>query len=576
MSVLIERNVGAKMRDGTVLRADIFRPTEPGRYPVLVTRTPYNKQLMPLVTLDFDPIRAAEAGFVVVIQDVRGRWASDGDVFFPYRDEFEDGHDTIEWAAKQEWSDGNTGAYGVSYLGGTTWHTASSAPESLRAIAPTTAPDHFQSHQMGRPGVFQLGVWAAWGLQAVAANSIVRSKGGTPDFVPSLLQLVDDFDAYGASVRHLPIAQMPALRPEDGSFIPFFFTAQQHPTPPELDLRLKAPKGHGHVTVPALITAGWHDLLLSDDLSHFVSMRATAGTPEARENTKIVIGPWSHGMFLSTVGELDFGMRANGIFLDLREDMTNMRLRWFDRWLKGTKTGIDEEPPVKLFVQGINRWRTEDDWPLARAVETPWYLHADKSLRPHAPATDEEPDTYVYDPADPCPTRGGPLLMPAVYTRGPVDQSRIVARSDVLDYRSDPLTQDVEVTGPVRTVLFASTSAPDTDWVVKLCDVHPDGRIFNVCDGILRARYRKGYDAPQLVEPGAVERYEIDLWATSIVFQAGHRIALLVTSSDFPRYDRNPNTGELGTEAVTTTPAQQAIFHDAQYASHVLLPVIPT
>jgi len=573
LSVIIERNIAAKMRDGTILRADVYRPSEPGRYPVLVSRTPYNKQLMSVASLDFDPIRGAEAGYVIVIQDVRGRWASDGDVFFPYRDEFEDGFDTVEWAAEQEWSDGSVGCYGVSYLGGTTWQAAASGPEALRAIAPTTAPNHF-GVQLGRPGVFQLGVWVGWALQAVAANTLVRTKGGTPDFLPALSALVDDLDSYDEIVKQMPLKEFAPARPDDPNFLPFFFRAAEDLSPSEFDLNLHEPRQHAAIKVPALITAGWYDLLLADDLSHFRAMRTGAGTSEAREQTKLVVGPWSHGMFLQYVGELDFGMRANGMFLDLREDMTNMRLRWFDRFLKGTKTGIDEEPRVKLFVQGVNRWRSEDDWPLARAKDERWFLHAGGRLGPDDPSSDEYPASYVYDPEEPCPTLGGPLLMPGTYARGPVNQQRIIERRDVLTYTSEVLQKDTEVTGPVHAMLHASTSAPDTDWVVKLCDVHPDGRTFNVCDGIARARYRNGIDDPQLVPRGAVESYEVDLWATSIVFRAGHRIRVLVTSSDFPRYDRNPNTGDLGTSATSTTPALQRIFHDAAKPSFVVLPVV--
>jgi hypothetical protein len=279
-------------------------------------------------------------------------------------------------------------------------------------------------------------------------------------------------------------------------------------------------------------------------------------------------------MFLNVVGELDFGLRASGFFLDLREDVTALTLRWFDQRLKRQVTGIDEEPPVKLFVQGVNRWRGEKEWPLARAVPTPWYLGANGRLSTEAPGSGERADVYVYDPTDPCPTRGGSHLLPRTYVPGPVDQAPILSRRDVLVYTSDPLAEDLEVTGPVRAVLFAATSAPDTDWVVKLCDVHPDDRTFNVCDGILRARYRTSWEAPRLVERGTAERYEIDLWATSQVFRAGHRIRVLVTSSDFPRYDRNPNTGALGIEATTLEPALQRIFRDAERASHVVLPVV--
>ncbi|MGW3955601.1 CocE/NonD family hydrolase [Streptomyces sp. NPDC004752] len=227
-----------------------------------------------------------------------------------------------------------------------------------------------------------------------------------------------------------------------------------------------------------------------------------------------------------------------------------------------------------MFVQGLNRWRDEDDWPLARTVPARLHLRSGKTASFTAPAFDEMPDSFVYDPADPCPTTGGNLLMPAQYSRGPVDQAAITTRCDVLSYTSEPLTEDLEVTGPVRALLWAATDGPDTDWVVKLCDVHPDGRILNVCDGILRASLRHGLDRPEPVTAGESLRYEIDLWATSMVFRAGHRLAVLVTSSDFPRYDRNPNTGELGVHAASGRPAKQRIHHDARRPSHLVLPVV--
>jgi uncharacterized protein len=328
------------------------------------------------------------------------------------------------------------------------------------------------------------------------------------------------------------------------------------------------------VRVPALIIAGWHDLLLAADLEHFRKMREQAATESARRATRIVIGPWSHGMFHNVVGDLDFGLRASGLLLDLKEDLTALQLRWFDRWLKDRRNGVDEEAPVRLFVQGTNRWRDETDWPLARARSTPLYLRGGGALSFEAPR-DEAADAYVYDPQDPCPTCGGSLLMPMTYRCGPVEQAPWLKRGDVLNYSSEPLAEDLEVTGPVTAVLFAATSAPDTDWIVRLCDVHPDGRTFNVCDGILRAQFRESLSAPQLVEPGAVVRYAIDLWATAMVFRAGHRLRVLVTSSDFPRYDRNPNTGEFGVNATRTQPARQRIFHDAARASHLVLPVVP-
>jgi len=574
VNVLFERDVPCELRDGTLLRADVYRPAEPGKYPVLLLRTPYSKGLWQFTHLTLDPVRAAEAGYAVVLQDVRGRWASGGDVFDPYLHEFDDGFDSVEWAAKLPYADGTVGAYGVSYMGGTTWQAAVAAPPSLRAISPTTAPNDQFIDLTWRGGAFLWGTMVMWYLQAVGPSALLRTKLGAPDFIPSFIRLVDETDEFDTWVRHLPPITFPPARPDD-PFAPEFFESMRHPTRSEHHRARSVYDRHHEVKVPALILAGWHDLLLGADLAHYRQMKTTAGTAEARRHTRLIVGPWSHGTFLNVVGDLDFGMRSSGVFLDLKEDVTALNLRWFGQRLKGISTGIDDEPPVKLFVQGVNRWRYEEDWPLARAVATPWYLGADGRLGPEPPRAEEPPDSYVYDPADPCPTRGGTLLLPRTYAPGPVDQGRILDRRDVLSYTSKPLASDLEVTGHVKAVLYAATSATDTDWVVKLCDVHPDGRTLNVCDGILRARYRSSWDAPALVAPEAVLRYEIDLWATSQVFRAGHRLRVLVTSSDFPRYDRNPNTGALGVEATTTVPARQHVFHDGSRASHIVLPVIP-
>ncbi|MEA2624844.1 MAG: uncharacterized protein QOD06_889, partial [Candidatus Binatota bacterium] len=520
-----------------------------------------------------DPIRAAAAGYAVAIQDVRGRWASEGGPFFLYRNEFADGFDTVAWAAGLPYGDGKVGAYGVSYMGATSWQTATTAPPALGAIAPTTAPNDFWEDHIWRDGALLLGTLAMWSTQAIGPSALLRSK--TPDLVPALLRLVDDIDGFDERMWHLPLSTFPPARPDRPGFLDFFFEVLRHPARDDFNRSLLVADRHGSVRVPALIIAGWHDLLLAADLEHYRRMRTEAATDEARERTRIVIGPWSHGSFLNVVGERDFGFRASGFFMDLREDLTSLHLRWFDRWLKGKRNGVDEEPPVRLFVQGIDRWRDEHEWPLARARPTPLYLGSTGRLGFAPPATTDPPDSYVYDPHQPCPTRGGTLLMPRTYPAGPVDQAPILSRRDVLAYRSEPLTADVEVTGPVTCVLWAATTGRDTDWMVKLCDVHPDGRTLNVCDGVLRARYSRSTETPELLPAGQPHRLEIRLWATSMVFRAGHRFCVLVTSSDFPRYDRNLNSGELGIDSDRMVAALQTVFHDAERPSHILLPIVP-
>jgi putative CocE/NonD family hydrolase len=574
VDVVVEKNVAAAMRDGTLLRSDVYRPAAPGRYPVLVQRTPYNKEMWPLTAATLDPVRAAAAGFVIVIQDVRGRWASDGGEFSPYRDELADGTDTVGWASTLPYGNGHVGAYGVSYAGATVWHAAVGAPASLGAISATTAPNDFFVDHVWRGGAFLLGTLAMWSLQAIGLSAVARAYAGTDSFLPSLLRMADDIDEFDRWTRYRPLRAFPPARPEDPALLPFFFEILAHPLRDDYSRARSVSERHGPVGAPALILAGWHDLLLAADLQHYRSMREHAATERAREGTRLVIGPWSHGMFLNVVGELDFGLRSSGAFLDLREDLTAMQLRWFRHWLSDeAPERAPDGPRVRVFVQGVNRWREADDWPLPGVTGRRLHLRSGGVLTFEPPVDGELPDAYAYDPEQPCPTRGGTLLMPRQYPAGPVDQGPLLHRPDVLCFTSAPLERELEVIGHIRAVLYAATSAPDTDWVVKLCRVDSGGRTLNVCDGILRASYRRSLGEREPVEPGAVERYEIDLWATAIGFSPGERLRVLVTSSDFPRYDRNPNTGELGVDAAASVPALQRIFHDREHPSHLVLPV---
>ena len=581
MSVLVEKNVEAVMRDGAVLRADVYRPAGDGRYPVLLQRTPYNKEMLRLTAMTLDPLRAAAAGYAVIIQDVRSRFASDGDVFEPYVHEERDGFDTVDWASGLRYCNGRVGCYGLSYMGGTSWLCAVSGHEAVRAISPTTAPNDFWRKHLWRDGAFCWGTAITWSLRSIGMAALVRAGHEPAELGRRMVELVDAYDDFDAIAKTRPLRDFAPARPDDPGFVPFFYDFLAHPQPDSwTDARLVHDR-HSEVRAPSLIIAGWHDFLLGSDLEHFEQMRQNGGSKEARAHTRLVVGPWSHGMFSSAVGELDCGMRANGFFLDLREDLTRLQLRWFDRWLKDEDNGIDREPAARLFVQGLDRWRSEEAWPLARAVDTPWYLRAGGALSLDPPESPGRPcaaanggsDSYVYDPDDPCPTCGGALLMPYHFRAGPVDQRPIMDRRDVRAYTSEPLEREVEVTGNVRVVLHASTSAPDTDWVVKLCDVHPDGRTFNVCDGVLRASHHARVTGQEIV-PGRIVEWEIDLWATSMVFGAGHRLRLLVTSSDFPRYDRNPNTGEQPSVAASSAPALQRIYRDAAHPSHIVLPVV--
>jgi uncharacterized protein len=550
------------MRDGVQLRANVYRPPE-GRWPVLLTRLPYGKDL-PGATSALDPVQAARRGYVVIIQDTRGRFASEGE-FRPFETEAEDGVDTIAWAAEQPYSDGQVGMYGLSYFGFTQWSAALQQPPALKAIVPGITWSDPLNGLAFRGGALELGTAAHWGLQ-MGFDQLVRQHSGDPRALgAAFVSLAQEIDALGPSgYASLPLAEFAPLRRQP--VLPSFFDRVRRPMDPAALDVLTIEGKHDRIQAPSFNVGGWFDIFLADTLAHFAAMRAL-GRP-----TRLLIGPWSHVNYRNPVGELDFGYGAQASFINLQIDLGRLQLRWFDHWLKGTDSGMLAEAPVRLFVMGANTWRDENEWPLARAAETPFYLRANGGLSTQAPDA-EQPDRYTYDPANPAPTYGGALLMAPEFPAGPVDQRRIEARPDVLTYTTEPLERDTEVTGPISVQLWACSSAPDTDFVARLVDVYPDGRAYNLTDGIIRARYRDGLKEA-LLEAGQPYCMKIDLWATSNVFKAGHRIRLQVTSSNFPRWDRNPNTGHpLGQDAELRT-ADQTILHDGEHPSHVLLPLV--
>ncbi len=567
-AITVDIDVPARMRDGTLLRANIYRPAGEGRWPVLLTRLPYGKDL-PLGGSVLDPVQAARRGYVVIVQDTRGRLASDGD-WYPFRSEADDGVDTIAWAADLPFSDGQVGMYGASYFGYTQWSAAVEQPPALKAMVPFITWADPLNGLVYRGGAFELGLGASWNLM-MGLGQLFRRYGRDPRALgPALMAWAHESDALGTTgYASLPLAEFAPLRRQEVA--PAFFDWMGAPLDctQEPYSYLTILGKHDQVQAPTLNVGGWYDIFLAGTITNFQAMRAQ-GKP-----AKLLIGPWTHGGTSNPIGERNFGFGAQAGLIDLRMDFGSLQLRWFDHWLKGADTGMMAEAPIKLFVMGANVWRDEQEWPLARAVDTPWYLHTDGGLSPERPAS-ETPDRYDYDPADPAPTRGGALLMTPEYPGGPYDQRAVEARPDVLVYQSAPLERDTEVTGPITVRLWAVSSAPDTDFVARLTDVFPDGRSVNLTDGIVRARYRRlaQGEAPSPIEPGRPYEYAIDLWATSNVFQRGHQIGLQVTSSCFPRWDRNPNTGHpLGADAALQV-AQQEILHDREHPSHVVLPLV--
>jgi putative CocE/NonD family hydrolase len=565
--VLVELDVPVPMRDGVTLRANVFRPPE-GRWPVLLTRLPYGKDL-PLGYATLDPMQAVRRGYVVIVQDTRGRFASEGE-WRPFELEADDGVDTIAWAAGLPYSDGQVGMFGVSYFGFTQWAAAVKQPPALKAIAPRiTWADPLNGFAF-RGGAMELGTLPNWGLQMGFDQLAKQHRGDPPAIGAAFVGLTRELDQLAVhGYSSLPLTEFGPLQRQP--VLTRFFEQVARPMDREFLEPVTIAGKHERVQVPSLNVGGWYDIFLSDTIAHFQAMRA-AGRP-----TKLLIGPWTHLDARMPVGELNFGFASQAGFINLQYDMDRLQLRWFDHWLKAIDTGMLAEPHIKIFVMGANVWRDEQEWPLARAVPTPYFLHAGGALGPQAPSGSSAPDRFVYDPSDPVPTHGGALLMSPEYLAGPRDQRSIEARDDVLTFTSEPLDQDLEVTGPIRVSLWACSSALDTDFVARLVDVYPDGRAYNLTDGILRARYRNGFSGEVFLEPGVPQRFDIDLWATSNVFRAGHRVRLQITSSNFPRWDRNPNTGHaFGTDGVADLRrAEQTILHDADHPSHVVLPLVP-
>jgi uncharacterized protein len=572
--VIVDKDLAMRTRDGVTLRSDVYRPDASGKFPVLVVRTPYDKSAaMGLTERDFFPSR----GYLVVVQDTRGRHASDGD-FNPFVHEAHDGYDAIEWAAGLPAANGIVGTVGQSYMGLVQYFAAPERPPHLRAMCPVSGPVTYFENFAYRHGAFEL----AWVLAYLSfmARETLRRKGllerereRLESFIthPEIPMAPLKPEAY----RHLPLVEW-GERLKAGA--PYLAEYLAHPNYDSYwaatDLRPK----FGEVDVPMLHVGSWYDVFQYDTLTMYAGLRAHARSEQARQAQRMLMGPWAHLLPYAMPtskgsGEIDFGPEA---LIELHQ----IQLRWFDHFLKGAPNGVIDEPAVRLFVMGDNRWRDENEWPLARTRYTKIYLrgggranslNGDGALAFDAPG--EEPaDNYIYDPDDPVPTRGGTTL---AIRPGVFDQTEIEKRDDVLVYTSKVLESDIEVTGPITMRLFAASSAPDTDFTAKLVDVRPDNYAQNIAGGIVRARFRESLSAPALITPGRVYEYAIDLWATSQVFKAGHRIRLEVSSSNFPHFDRNPNTGHrFGTDAEMLT-ARQTVFHDGRYPSHIVLPVIP-
>lgn len=556
------------LSDGVTLRANIFRPEGEGPFPVLMTRLPYGKDGFYETGFhagSIDPVRATRQGYMVVVQDVRGTNASDGD-FAPFRNEYADGAEAAKWASTLPDASGKVGLYGLSYFGFTQLAAAYGPTPEVHAIAPRMRCADAMNGLSLRQGALELGSHGYWYILMSLGEATRHHQGAKLWEV--IQQLGKDMDALskeGYTQRPLNAYPPVARDGVKGLMTETFFAATSEPANPAalefLDITSRLDK----ITAPAFHIAGWYDIFQQQTLDDYIGMSAR-GVP-----CQLLIGPGPHGAVTnSPVGERLFGMCANDHSIDLSDTVYDMQIRWFDRWLKNDATKV-EAKPVKLFIMGEDRWATFDQWPVPSTPKS-FYLTAEGGVSATSPC-DSATSSYVYDPANPVPNLGGNTMSAIGHPSGVFDQRRIEARDDVLVFSSAPLTEDLTVIGRISATIWASSDAVDTDFVVRICDVGQDGTSWNIVDGIVRAQYRDGIDAPSLLEPGKPYAFEIDLWSTANTFKKGHQIRVHVTSSSFPRWDANPNTGTPFSSTEVKI-ARQTLYHGADKASFITLPVV--
>jgi putative CocE/NonD family hydrolase len=569
-AVTYERDIVVTMRDGVKLKADIFRPRADGQFPVLLQRTPYNKDNGVTFAL-----KAVPQGYVVIFVDVRGRYASEGE-WYVFKNEPNDGYDTVEWAAALPYSNGKVGMFGGSYVGATQMLAAIAHPPHLAGICPVVTASNYHENW-----TYQGGALMQWFDENWTSGLAYDTLG----------HVVGRYTNPLEGVWKLPLTDYPVLglpQPTSGpgltaAVAPYFLDWLAHPNYDEYWKKMSIEEHFGDITVPALHIPAWYDIFLGGSLRNYEGIKAHGGTDSARHGQQLLVIVGGHAGNGPKIGDVEFGP-------DSKFDEDETIIHWYDFLFKGVKNEFASGKPVKIFVMGANQWREEDDWPLTRAQSTKYFLHSagkansvrgNGSLTTTAPPRNEPADQYLYDPAKPVPTIGGPLCCASErLAPGPRDQRAVEARDDVLIFSTPPLAQEMEVTGPVSLELYAKSSAVDTDFTAKLVDVWPDGFAQNLTEGILRARYRDSRETPTLINPGQVYKFTIDVWATSNVFKKGHAIRLEISSSNFPRFDRNLNTGEpryvkSTDDAQQFVSATNAIYHDAEHPSALVLPVIP-
>lgn len=588
-----QSNVMIPMRDGIRLATDLYFPARQGKpaegsFPVVLERTPYDKS----ASGNFqNGAYFARRGYVCAIQDVRGRFASEGE-WYAFAREAPDGYDTVEWLAEQEWCNGKIGTMGGSYCGSDQSALATLNPPHLSTMIVAVGASSYYHCSMRQNGALELR------FIIYAFRMATTSKEALAD--PAIKAAVDAANAnIGEWIARAPLRKGTSPLRLLPSYEQWALDILGHG---EYDDYWKQ-RGYAisqyyeeHADVPTLYLGGWYDSYARATCENFMRLKAMKKSPQM-----LLMGPWTHGGWGATnAGDLDFGVESPINYNDLR-------LAWFDRYLKGMESEVGDWPPVRIFVMGSGAgelnyggrmasggaWRDEDDYPLPDTKFTPFYLQPDGGLSMQSPEEPEAASLYAYDPSDPVPTIGGgisaadPIMQPGGFDQrggprffGCRDRLPLNARRDVLTFQTEPLEKDVEVTGPITVKLYASSSATDTDFTAKLIDVYPpsedfpEGRAINLTDSIIRARYRNGWERPELLEPGKIYEFGFELYPTSNIFRSGHQIRVDISSSNFPRFDVNPNTGgPLGRDRRMQI-AEQSIYHDAERPSHIVLPLI--
>ena len=606
--VICEQDVMVRARDGTGLATDIYFPAidgrrAEGRFPVILERTPYQKRAPAAVT---NGKYFARRGYVCAIQDVRGRFASEGE-WYPFAKEAPDGYDTVEWLGTQPWSDGQAGTMGSSYSGSDQCALATLDPPHLKTMIVAVGASNYYYGSMRQNGALE----QRFHIYAFRMAITSREAAADPALKAELMraytqdihQIVDRFPLKeGATVlRRLPSYERWVIDIlTHGDYDDYW---KQRGYAPDEYYR-------EHADVPSLYVGGWYDSYARNTTESYMQLSKIKSSHQ-----RLLMGPWTHGKWeLTTSGDLDFGTESH-------VDYNDMRLSWFDHYLKGLHTDVADWSPVRIFTMGSGEtgssiigapgevsdypghirhggyWRSEPDWPLPETEFTRYHLHSEGSLSPGAPATDGDtpPSTgFTYNPRDPVPTMGGGISAADIVMRpggfdqrcrpdfhGCKDTLPLNTRGDVLSFQTPSLERDTEVTGPIEMHLWASSSASDTDFTAKLLDVfppgddYPDGLAVNITDSIFRARYRNGWDKPELMTPGEPYEFVFQLCPTSNIFRAGHRMRLDISSSNWPRFDVNPNTGgPLGLEREYRL-AHQTVYHEEERPSHIVLPMQP-